>query len=85
MKKAYTKPELLFESYELNTAGNCAPGLGEANATGPETCTYKPNDLLGFTLFYSTNPACEVEAADEGFCYQNVSSPGPSGFPMFQS
>ena len=86
MKKAYAKPELLFESYELNTAGNCAPGYGNANASGPEQCSFAPKDNPFLKLFYDyTTQGCDFDAPSAGFCYQNVGAMSGGGNNIFQS
>lgn len=85
MKKAYAKPELLFESYELNTAGNCVAGYGNANASSPDQCSFTPKDNPFLVLFYESTQACEFDAPSAGFCYQNVGAMTGGSNNIFQS
>lgn len=85
MKKAYTKPELFCEEYELSTAiaGNCSASLHAYNVTyaSAQTCGYK----MGPDTIFLAEPYCDsipdFEGADGTFCYQQ---PTPSSI-MFSS
>lgn len=74
MKKAYSKPELYYERYELssNIAGNCATGLpaGEIGPYDYETCTVGIGG--GNKLFLNTAIGCDTAPSEEeiGFCYE---------------
>lgn len=73
MKKAYSKPELYYERYELssNIAGNCATGLpvGEIGPANYQSCTV--NVGVG-KLFLDTAIGCDTEPSEKeiGFCYE---------------
>ena len=73
MKKAYSKPELYYERYELssNIAGNCATGLpvNEIGPTDHMSCTV--NVGVGM-LFLQANSDCDTEPIEKdfGFCYE---------------
>lgn len=75
MKKAYVKPELFCEEYELSTAiaGNCTAGLGAYNVTQSDynTCGYK----MGFDVVFLYKPYCDTipdgEGAEGTLCYQH--------------
>lgn len=77
MKKAYTKPELFCEDYELSTAiaGNCSAALHAAytNQSNYTSCSYQ----IGFDfLFVKDNGECDTYINDGGswagdtICYQ---------------
>ncbi|MGM9591436.1 MAG: hypothetical protein ACI3VK_01805 [Oscillospiraceae bacterium] len=74
MKKAYSKPELYYERYELssNIAGNCATGLpvGEIGPYDYETCTVGIGG--GNKLFLNVGIGCNTEPIEgNGYCYQS--------------
>lgn len=74
MKRAYTKPELFCEDYELSVsiAGNCTAGLSAFNVTQSDylSCGYK----MGRGIVFVTEGVCTTfpsgEGADGTFCYQ---------------
>lgn len=76
MKRAYIKPELFCEEYELSVdiAGNCSQRFSNtATHNDPETCTYQ---MMGDTLFVDTNSKCtpgSTAAFEEFFCYVGTS------------
>lgn len=69
MKKIYSKPEIMFESFTLseNIAGDCEV---KTNTPSQGTCAYGENDF-GIPLFTGDVPACEAQVADgnDKFCY----------------
>ena len=72
MKKAYSKPELYYERYELssNIAGNCATGLpvGEITQGSYTNCTVKVGDD---SWMFTSEPNCNTEPSEDyGFCYE---------------
>ncbi len=74
MKKAYSKPELYYERYELssNIAGNCATGLpvGEINSGTYVDCKVSVGG--GNFLFLSEGIGCNTEPIEgNGYCYQS--------------
>ena len=78
MKKAYVKPEIVFESFLLSTsiAGNCESIVGNPskNVCGiPDE-----NDIPGMNLFIGTVNGCDIKVAEDEytdgnntFCYHN--------------
>lgn len=76
MKRAYIKPELFCEEYELSIdiAGNCGQKFSNmATHNDPEICTYQ---MMGDTLFTDTNSKCTPGATglyDDLFCYMGTS------------
>lgn len=74
MKRAYTKPELFCEDYELSVsiAGNCGSEFPAYNVTQAdyEHCGYK----MGRGIVFITEGVCTTfpsgEGADGTFCYQ---------------
>ena len=68
MKKNYSKPEIVFESFKLSTsiAGNCAEGF-QTNSSTLESCEYNHNGMI---IFGSTNNDCVTFKHDEETCYQ---------------
>lgn len=75
MKKGYTKPEIMFESFSLCT--NIAAGCDEKTSLqGMDACGWIPdNKWTGGTIFISA-PICETTPAGTGYdslCY-NVPS-----------
>lgn len=80
MKKAYSKPELFCEDYELSTAiaGNCTAALHAAytNQSSYHSCSYQ----IGFDfLFVESSDVCDTYISDgeswagETICYQALS------------
>lgn len=65
MKKAYVKPEVYFENFQLSA--NIAAGCGKPLEHSMETCQPVP----GTTLF-TTNSSCAMTPDDAGLCYQTV-------------
>lgn len=74
MKKSYTKPQIVFESFVLSTniAGDCEVKTHVPNNT---TCGYKPEGL-NYKIFIATISECAAEGnmvvdddAANGFCY----------------
>lgn len=69
MKKNYSKPEIVFESFKLSTsiAGTCTQ---QANSGDENSCEF--TTPMGFTIFVS---ACtdesefSVQDGEYGFCY----------------
>lgn len=80
MKKAYVKPELFCEEYELTTAiaGNCGAEFNafNVNTSDVKTCTYR---MMDHFLFISANMACDEQPTDDELCYQ-VASPAIMAF-----
>ncbi len=82
--KTYVKPELRFESYELNhSVANCGWELqhGDAtvcHATGDSQMV--PDYLLGVVYFTENNNGCKVKCED--YCYTNGAI---NGISLFQS
>ena len=79
MKKKYIKPEILFESYELNTSiATCFWDLN-VNNTSKDTCAASSENEGGqpdLLLFVDTNKVCNLSpedynAANEDYCYEN--------------
>ena len=83
MKKAYTKPELFCEEYELSAsiAGNCGVGFGAYNVTTSDykSCGYR----MGRGIVFIATGVCTIfpsgEGADGTFCYQ-VPNPAELAF-----
>lgn len=76
MKKAYTKPELFCEEYELSVsiAGNCGAEFSAFNVlpTGAEAngCGY---NMRGKIIFIEANNTCQIKTingSEFGLCYQ---------------
>ncbi len=77
MKKAYCKPELYYESYELssNIAGNCATGLpvGEVNMSSYSSCAVNVGG--GDFLFLNDGIGCTtVPSEGDSYCYQSFAT-----------
>ena len=75
MKKAYSKPEIVFENFSLTTniAGDCEEIYGFF-ARG--TCGIPDSNGLGMKIFNTTpgvNSDCVIQGGDDtlydGFCY----------------
>lgn len=69
MKRKYSKPEIIFENFSLNThiAGNCAEIITNA---GVDQCGYEMSS--GITVFISEVPGCTHDEPDgnyNGLCY----------------
>lgn len=75
MKKAYVKPELFCEEYELSTAiaGNCGTGFSafNVNSGDPYSCSYT---IRNKTVFLTPGICTEVIAKDDEsmYCYQTA-------------
>lgn len=75
MKKVYTAPQILFESFTMSTniAGNCESIVGNPSYN---TCGV-PGSAPGMNLFTSSvngENGCQMfvqESADDAFCYHN--------------
>lgn len=71
MKKPYVRPEVYFESFELNTsiAAGCSAGYNHDNTTfgNPNSCALKyGND----TVFLDAAAGCSLTEFDKDqFCY----------------
>lgn len=72
MKKAYTKPELFCEEYELSVsiAGNCGIEMRahQTNQSSWQTCGFK----MGADYVF-VNDNCNIDPEDDGdngICYQ---------------
>ena len=70
MKKTYVKPEVYFESFELNTsiATGCSAGYDHSNTSfgDPRSCVlYYGSD----TVFVAENAACNPFLDLDNFCY----------------
>jgi len=74
MKKAYVKPEMFYENFELShNIANCGyTGRTNYNLNDPNNCSYEYKP--GNNLFYDTTAqACTVDANTVGadiYCYQ---------------
>ena len=73
MKKVYTKPEIMFETFTLseNIAGDCNTIIDSANSGN---CAYEVYDeFLGIqNIFVTGVDACKITEADgeyNGICY----------------
>ena len=69
MKKVYSKPEIMFESFTLsvNIAGDCERIVGNP---ARDACAYETTG--GITNFTETLTACDYTPSDgmaDGFCY----------------
>ena len=78
MKRAYSKPEIMFESFSLSTniAGDCEV---RTNTPAQGVCAYTYEDEFGgtVTLFTSKVAACgDTEVSDEygGICYHTFAN-----------
>lgn len=57
MKRAYSKPEIFFESFKMSTSiANTCPGLKANSGSGTE-CEYTEN---GTAIFADVNNDCEL-------------------------
>lgn len=74
MKKAYVKPELFCEEYELSTAiaGNCGTGFSafNVNSGDPYSCSYTIRNKTVFLNEGICSIIPETDGADGTFCYQ---------------
>ncbi|MBO5070134.1 MAG: hypothetical protein J6C37_07210 [Roseburia sp.] len=73
MRKKYKKPEIMFESFSLNTniAGDCEVKTWTPNQ-GKCAYTYEDEFLGEVNLFIDDVYACTTKDADgeyDGFCY----------------
>lgn len=69
MKKAYSKPQILFESFALSTsiAGDCEKMVGN-----PSRGTCGLPGTGGLTVYLDTVSGCDFtqdDGAGDGFCY----------------
>lgn len=74
MKKAYSKPELYYERYELssNIAGNCATGLPVGDILQSYYTDCKVSVGGGDFLFLNEGMGCNTEPIEgNGYCYQS--------------
>ena len=74
--KKYVKPELFFESFELNQQIAVCEFDSENTLTNVDICTFRNLTWDETYYFTNSNVACDAEA--EGYCYQNSTS-GPFG------
>ena len=82
--KKYVKPELFFESFELNQQiAVCDYDLVENtfNEDSYTNCTYAREDIPGLTIFMTENVCNPVTTSIEEYCYQNTSG----GYGIFNS
>lgn len=77
MKRAYTKPELFCEDYELSVeiAGNCGRKFSNSvNHNDPKYCYYEMGDDI---IFITSNSVCDGDALNAfdgtSFCYETNS------------
>ena len=73
MKKAYTKPDIMFEDFSLSEsiASGCEIIL-DTQARG--NCGYAYEGGFGSTLFIDDSTGCDVPTMDDknnGFCYHD--------------
>lgn len=87
MKKAYVKPQLFYEDFELShNIANCSIAEDDtktqANYSDGHTCTYDYTLVIGEVIFMEGNNKCGVpmDYAD-GYCYQT----GTDGLTFFHS
>ena len=75
--KKYVKPELFFESFELNqqiAACNFDLVEGTFDKGRHTDCKYASEDIPGATIFMTENGCNPVITSIEGYCYQNSTS-----------
>lgn len=75
--KKYVKPELFFESFELNqqiAACNFDLVEGTFDEGNHINCQYAREDIPGATIFMMENGCNTVITSIEGYCYQNSTS-----------
>jgi hypothetical protein len=67
MKKNYSKPEIVFESFKLSTsvAGNCDDGY-KANSGDITNCEIYDN---GMSIFGDINGSCFFKGDETKTCY----------------
>ena len=69
MKKAYTKPEIVFENFSLSTCiASCEV---KTNTPSAMQCAYGETEF-GLSIFLDTVSACESwvqDGANNTFCY----------------
>lgn len=70
--KKYVKPELFFESFELNQQIAVCDFDSENSLTDVDNCTFR--NLAWGEDFYFTNSNTTCTAEAEGYCYQNSTS-----------
>ncbi len=75
MKKAYSAPDILFESFTLSThiAGDCEPPY--VNATEGACGVPGTGGVMLFTVGLGdcTSPGPDTYETNDGFCYHNPS------------
>lgn len=64
MKKAYSKPLIVFEDFHLsaNIAASCANSVHFS----PTSCAY----TVGNLVLFSAEPVCQTTDLPDGMCYQ---------------
>ncbi len=70
MKKAYVKPQIYFEDFQLSA--NIAAGCGKPLNHTMETCQPVP----GLVLFVDGNSSCQCTTDKNGVCYQSFFTEG---------
>jgi len=74
MKKAYSKPEIVFESFSLSVS--IATCDNEAVHDGPKwTCKGYEDDQFGVILFLDLGSGCQTAVAEgewNGLCYHTT-------------
>jgi hypothetical protein len=67
MKKNYSKPEIVFESFKLSTsiAGDCEEGY-KANFGNSGDCVYSDG---GVSIFGNDNTNCLFKGDEKDTCY----------------
>lgn len=80
--KAYVKPELFYERYELSKhIADCAWELTSGQGSCPANADAAKLPGMG-TLFTEALEACNYKSENyEAYCYQ----PGPDGVNLFRS
>lgn len=77
MKRAYVKPDIMFESFMLST--NIATGCEHEASHAQDACAYyaEYTDGIVIPIFLNDVAACKFKKMDEeynGICYHNPSS-----------
>ena len=74
LRKAYSKPEIMFEDFTLSTniAGNCGAIVGSPSQG---TCGIPDNDGDSF-FTVGVIEGCTIGGDEDGFCYDNPSNDG---------
>lgn len=73
MKKLYSKPEIIIESFEISEfiAGNCDIDVGFGDVGSIKICTYKDPAFGGALTLFNSQGICDMiweEGNDQG-CY----------------